>query len=149
MAHLETQTQPAPVRTARDLRREVQEFLNRLAAALMAGDGETVATLWETPALVIDSAGVIAVDSPQQVAAFFGAAKQQYNAQGIMATRAAILDLERIGDRIAIATVRWPHLDANGHEVASESSDYTLRRDDEGRLRIRSVLMRGIDQKTS
>jgi hypothetical protein len=136
-------TQPRGVRLEHVVHGEVQDLLDQLARALVAGDGEAVAALWEPPAIVIGPDGVVAVSSRQQVAEFFGSAKAQYNARGITSTRADLLDLERVGNTIAIAAVRWPHLDASGREVNSESSDYTLRRDEQGKLKIRAVLMRG------
>lgn len=143
---METQqrdTQPRGVRTEHVLHAEVQDLLDQLAHAVTAGDGETVATLWETPGLVIGADAVIPIESKKQIAEFFGGAKGEYNDRGITGTRADILDLERVGDRIVIAAVRWPYLTADGKQVGSESSDYTLRRDDSGKLKVRSVLMRG------
>lgn len=137
-------TDPRGVPVQRDARSEVQRFLDLLARALTSGDGEAVAAMYDVPAMIISDEGVIAVSSTAHIAKFFGDAHAQYAANGVVDTRADLQDLERIGARILVATVRWPHLDANHKEVASESSDYTLRRDDEGRLRIRSVLMRGM-----
>ena len=137
----------ADARTLRDLRGEVQAFLDRLGRALTAGDGETVATMFEVPALVIRSARVIALSSPPQVARSFGGAPRHYRALGVVATRADLIDLERIDDRLVIASVRWPYLDATGRTVGAETSDYTLRRDDHGQLRIRCVLMRGTEAR--
>ena len=146
MAISRIKTEPTGISIAGTIRAEVQDFLNTFATALMAGDGETVATLWETPALVIGKDGVMDVDSPRQVAQFFGGARQQYNTRGITQTRADLIDLERIDDRIIVATVRWPYLDEHGHEMGAEASDYTLRRDDRGQLKLRCVLQRGIEQ---
>jgi hypothetical protein len=137
-------TQPRGVRYEHVLRGEVQDLLDQLVTALTSGDGEAIARLWETPAFVISAETVMAVSSRDEVTAFFGSAKAQYNAQGVTSTRADLIDLERIGTAIVVATVRFPHLDASGHEVGSESSDYTLRRDREGKLKIRAVLMRGV-----
>ena len=142
-------TDPRGIPIHRNARSEVQRFLDHLARALTAGDGEAIAAMYDVPALIISDEGVIAVGSTAHLAKFFSDAHAQYNAQGVVDTRADLLDLERIGDRILIATVRWPHLDANHMEVAAESSDYTLRRDDDGRLRIRSVLMRGMTPRPS
>jgi hypothetical protein len=47
---------------------------------------------------------------------------------------------------VFVVEIRWPHLNAKGREVGAELSDYTLRRDDNGNLRIRSVLMRGVER---
>ena len=136
-------TQPRGVRLEHVLHGEVQDLLDVLANAVTAGDGETVATLWDTPGFVIGADDVIVIESKEQIAKFFGGAKSEYNDRGITSTRADILDLERVGDRIVIAAVRWPYLTADGKQVGSESSDYTLRRDDSGKLKVRSVLMRG------
>jgi len=140
-------TDPRGVPIHNDVRSEVQALFDALARALTAGDGAAVAAMYEVPALIIADEGVIAIESAAQVAQFFGGAKAQYNAQGIVDTRADLIDLERIGDRIAVATVRWPHLDAKGTQVTAESSDYTLRRDDAGQFRIRGVLMRGLSPR--
>lgn len=138
-------TQPRGVRLQHALRGEVQDLLGKLAQALMRGDGASVAELWEVPAFVIASEGVHAVASSEEIEKFFGAVKDQYAGASIHGTRADIIDLERVGERIVIVTVRWPYLDDSGHELGAESSEYTLRRDDAGRLRIRAVLMRGVE----
>ena len=125
------------------LRTEVQSFLETLARAFTRGDGAAVAKLWEVPALVIDQGAVIAVSSLAEVERFFGGAQGQYNEKGIVDTRPELRDLDAIGERLVVAKVRWPYLDASGNTVGAEASDYTLRRDDTGALKVRCVLMRG------
>ena len=122
---------------------EIQSFLDRMARAITSGDGPAVAALWETPALVVGNDKVMPVSSSNELEQFFGGAKEQYNARGITDTRAEILHLEWPTDRIAIVEVRWPHLDANGEIKGSETSTYTLRRDDDGTLKLRTVVMHG------
>lgn len=122
---------------------EIQEFLDRFARALTAGDGNTVATLWETPALVMGDEMVRAVASAKEVAAFFSGAKEQYNVRGITDTRGDIQRVQWLTERIANVTVRWPYLDAGGQELGEETSTYTLRRDDKGQLKLRAVIMHG------
>ena len=121
-------TQPRGVRLEHVLHGEVQDLIDQLAHAIAAGDGEAIAALWDIPGIVIASSTVVAIQSRAQLAAM-------YKAPAAKSSRADLLDLERIGERIVIAAVRWPDLD--------ESADYTLRRDDAGKLKIRSVLMRG------
>jgi hypothetical protein len=123
---------------------DVRALLDRLARAITAGDAKGIAALWEAPAMVIGLDGVVAVASLDEVARFFGGARAQYTARGITGTRADILGEERIGDRVVVVKVRWPYLDATGRERGAEASDYTLRRDDSGALKVRSVLMRGV-----
>ena len=124
---------------------EVQKLLDEIAAAITAGDGQKVAGLWETPAFVIGPTMAMVIESRDQAAKFFGSARAQYNERGIVDTRADITDLEWIGDRLVVVKVRWPYLDAKGREIGAEASDYTLRRDDENKLKVREVLMRGVE----
>jgi hypothetical protein len=138
-------TQPRGARAARELRGEVQDFLNRLAHALTTGDGMLAADCFELPALIVDEDEVILLDQREQVARMFGAARDHYYARGIVHTRADLIDLERIGSRLVIASVRWPYLDTEHRQLGAETSDYTLRRDSNGELRIRCVLSRGVD----
>jgi hypothetical protein len=122
---------------------EVQEFLARLASALTQGDGKTVATMWSVPALVLSDEGARAVSSLSEVEEFFGAAKGQYNAQGIMDTSPDIVELNWLTSRIVLAEVRWPHLDKRGKEVGEEYSTYALRRDRDGTFKVNAVIMHG------
>jgi NTF2-like protein (DUF6841) len=121
----------------------VESFLDRMALALTAGDAHTVATMWETPALVVGDEEVRAVNSPAEIEKFFAGAKEQYNAQGVTDTRPDVVRLDWVTERIAIVEVRWPYLDSRGNEVGEESSTYTLRRDGAGNLRLRVAVMHG------
>jgi len=122
---------------------EVQDYMDRYTRALTAGDGETIASMWEVPALVVGEEEVLDITDLQQVNDFFGAANQIYNERGIFTTRAELLEVDRISDNLVNCLVRWPHLDANEEEVAEESSSYTLRRGKDGSLKMRVVVMRG------
>ena len=148
MAEHQLHTQPRGTRAAHEQRGEVQEFLNGFARALTAGDGKAIAELWGVPALVIGADAVRSVTTLEEVAAFFGGAKEQYTRRGIVDTRADIRDEEWIGDRIVIVKIRWPYLDASGQEIGAEASDYTLRRNDAGKLEIRGIVMRGVEPGT-
>jgi hypothetical protein len=121
----------------------VQAFFDRFARALTAGDGKAIAGMWAVPALVVGDKSVQAVGSLREVEEFFRGAKDQYNALGITGTRADIRRLDWLTDRIVMADVRWPYLDANGNEKGEESSTYTLRKDDTGELKMQVVVMRG------
>jgi ketosteroid isomerase-like protein len=121
----------------------VQDYLDRYAKALADGDGKAIAAMWETPALVVDDRGVIAVAKADEVDRFFSGAREQYNERGIVATRAEIQRLEWATDRIAQVDVRWSMLDESGRERGHEDTTYTLRKDDGGALRVRVAVMRG------
>jgi hypothetical protein len=133
----------------RVLRGEIQDLLNTIARAITAGDGEAVAKLYDVPAFVVGDTMAMAIESAEQVATFYGAGKAEYNKRGITDTRADIVDIEKLGEKMFAVQVRWPYLDDKGKEIGGEKSDYVLRRDDKGKLRIRTVLMRGEEKKHS
>jgi len=125
---------------------EIQELLDRLAKALTGGDGKAVSTLWEVPATIVSDEGVMHIDSLDMLEPMFSSAKTHYNERGIAATRGDIQRLTKISDKIILVEIRWPYLDERGREIGAECSDYTLRRDEAGALKIRSVLMRGVER---
>ncbi len=133
---------PVGVRKPESLRAEVQEFLSGLARVLVGGDGDAVAMLWEAPAIVIGNDAVVGLDSPRRIAQMFSGARELDGGCGYAGMHPDLIDLERIGERLVIATVRWPHVDAAGREVAAEVSDFVLRRDDRGALKVRAMLKR-------
>jgi hypothetical protein len=122
---------------------QVQGFLDRFARALTSADIGALAEMWQTPSLVVGDHDLRVVGSSDEVKTFFGSAKAQYNARGIADTRADVLRLDWITDRIAMVRVRWPYLDSGGRELGEEISTYTLRRDDDGKLRICVAVMHG------
>lgn len=125
---------------------EVQEFLDRMGRAVTSGDGRAAAQMWENPALVLGDEQAMAISSSKELEQFFGGAKEQYNAKGITDTRAEIVRLDRPTERIAIVEVRWPYLDSRGSSHGSETSTYTLRRDDKGTLKLRMAVMHGASE---
>jgi hypothetical protein len=122
---------------------EVQSFFEHLAVALTTGDGKAVSELWEVPALVLSDDQTAAVGALSEVERFFGGAKEQYLARGVSDTRPDIRRIDQASDRMLLVDVRWPQLDDAGHEVGDEASTYVLRRDDDGKLKIRAVAIRG------
>jgi hypothetical protein len=122
---------------------EIQQFLDRMARALTAGDGRAVATMWEVPALVVGDEMLMAVRTSAEVERFFSGAREQYNKMGITDTRPDITRLTWATHRIAIVTVRWPYLDAHGEEVGEETSTYTLKRNQDGVFKLCAAVMHG------
>jgi len=128
-------------RVADDDEADVQDLLDRMATALKAGDVRAVASLWETPALVVGDELLQAVRTSAELEQLFAGVNDQHN-QGVV-DRAHIVRLSWATPRIAIAQVRWPSLDARGAEVGEETSTYTLRRDPSGALKICAAVMHG------
>lgn len=106
----------------------VRAMLQRLARAVVSGDGRGAAACWEVPALVVAAEGNRAVSSLAEVEAFFGGAREQYNRQGIADTRPEVECIEWHTAQLASVTVRWPWLDAQGRDTGrSEASVYLVR----------------------
>jgi hypothetical protein len=121
----------------------VKAFMDRFAELLTEGNGRAIALLWQVPALVVSDEGVRAVNSSHEVEQFFSGAKDQYNEMGIREAHAEIQRMEHPTERIVMVEVRWPYVGDNGEELGEESSTYTLRRDDDGNLKICAVVMHG------
>ena len=128
-------------------RAQVQELLEALARAVTTGHGEGAAECWSVPAFVIGDDHEQTVSSLQGMAQFYDGARELYNARGIGDTRPELQSLEWIGASMALAQVRWPWLDAEGHEVGSETSSYLLKRDASGELKLRVAVRHGGTQR--
>ncbi|QGZ94398.1 DUF6841 family protein [Terricaulis silvestris] len=124
----------------------VQNFLDRFGKALTAGDGAAIADMWETPAFVLGDGMARAVNSREEVEAFFAGAKDQYNELGITDTRPQIVRLDEINDHLVMVRVRWPYLDVQGMERGAETSTYTLTREGDGAWKFRITVMQGAEK---
>lgn len=123
----------------------IREMLQRFARAFTSGDGPGAAACWDVPALVIAENGSRAVGTLQEVGAFFGGAKSQYNAQGVMGTRADVTCVEWFTPRLASVEVTWPYLDGQGAEIGqAESSVYIVRLGADGQARITAAVLKGV-----
>ena len=121
----------------------VREYLNAFKEALTTGNGAAVAEMWETPAFVLGQDMALVVNEPEEVAEFFGGAREQYREIGITDTRAEIVRLDEITDHMVMVRVRWPYLDQKGREMGAETSTYTLVRQGSGDWKMRVAVMHG------
>jgi hypothetical protein len=122
---------------------EVARLLEELGYAVTAGDGKAAAELWAIPAMVLGDQDVRAVSSREELARFFGNAKEEYRAQGVTGTRPDVRNLTWLTRELALVEVRWPYLTEDRHERGEETSTYVLRRDESGHLKIQVALLHG------
>ena len=122
---------------------EVERLLEDLGHAVTAGDGKGAAELWAIPAMVLGDQDVRAVSSRDELARFFGNAKEEYTAQGVTGTRPEVRNLTWLTRELALVEVRWPYLTEDRHEKGEETSTYVLRRDESGVLKIQVALLHG------
>lgn len=121
----------------------VREYMQNFARALSAGEGKTIAAMWDVPAFVLSDAGGKTVSSRDEVERFFSGAKEQYSARGIDEAIPQVQAVDWVTSRLAVVRVRWPYLNRSGQEIGEESSTYTLKRDDNGALKMCVVVMHG------
>ncbi len=88
---------------------------------------------------------VRSIETRAEVEELFAARKEQHDARGIAATRLEILRLDWPSDGTAVGHVRWVHEDEEGREIGAESSTYVLCRDHVGTLKVRVVVMEGVE----
>ena len=119
---------------------DLRAFFEDYGRALSRCDLAAIASAWEVPALVLSDQGSVAVESTEQIEAFFAAASQQYRDQGIVSTSPEIARVEWLSDLVAEVRVRWLRWAAEERRGA-EVSQYTLRLDSDRRPRIRVALM--------
>lgn len=121
----------------------LHDLLGRFSRALAAGDVATVADAWDVPALAIGDQAAISFESRDEIERFYSASSSEYDVRGTMSPRVRVAGLERVGDRLATVRLTFPYLDRDEREVGEETSTLTLRRDDDGRWKIRVALMHG------
>jgi hypothetical protein len=122
---------------------EVERLLDDLAHAVTTGDGKAAAALWAVPAMILGDNDVRSVSSREELASFFGRAREEYLAQGITETRPDVRNLTWLTREQALVEVRWPYLTAAREEQGEETSTYVLRRDESGTLKIQVAVMHG------
>jgi hypothetical protein len=123
----------------------VIEFLEMFALSLTEGATDSIARMWETPALIIGDDAVHPITDRADLADMFAGAREHYNSAGVTDTRPEIIRLDEITDKVVIVRVRWPWLDDEGNELGAEVSTYTLRQSGAGEWRIRCVVMHGAE----
>lgn len=83
-----------------------EEFFDRYAAALLARDETTIATLYAVPSLILFPGQSIAVSDPQQTAQFFASSWAQY--EGVKAIDKTLLVM-REAPSTAWVDVTWSY----------------------------------------
>lgn len=123
----------------------VQAFLDAFGKALTSGDNETIANMWETPAFILGTDVARNLTDRADISELFEGARGDYNAMGIVDTKAQIIRLDEITDHMVMVRVRWPYLDAQGMERGAETSTYTLTRVANGEWKFRATVMHGAE----
>ena len=103
------------------------EFFDRYGAALTTGDLPALAGCYRLPGTVVSGNYSFTFSSPAAVALSFVGAAAAYQELQLVAAHAEIGEVQRLGEALVMAAVRWEYLDANGHSVPGEGFRYVIR----------------------
>lgn len=131
------------MQTSHALVKEVQVFLDQFALAVSENDGKAATKLWESPALVLGDSMAMQVQSDSQVKKMFGSARKMMTERGVAETRAEILGLESLTPKVVMVTAHFDWINGAGEQVGGEATTFTLRRGNDGALRVKSSVMHG------
>lgn len=111
---------------------EIDDYLERYAAALTAFDAGAAAELWSEPGMIIDDtfSGVVA-DRAAMVLGLEGS-YPLYRELGLASVGYECLKVESLSDRVRMVTVRWLFYDAEGEKLTDSNAHYLLRITDDG-----------------
>jgi hypothetical protein len=127
---------------------QVQRLLDRFCDAFTEGDGRAAAECFAYPSLMVMGNGSNLLGDEQTVAEFFDNAPAQYQPKGIYDTRADILKIDRLNDRLLLVHTHWPYFDEQGDATGDgESSVYVIRREPRGKAVICAAIPIGTDRE--
>jgi hypothetical protein len=123
----------------------VRRFLDGYGQALSTGNLPGIVNCWGLPALVLSDQGARAVSETTEIEQFFAGAVEWYHAQGVVATKPGLLEINRLSDRLVFVDTRWSVIDATGEEKPGEHSNYILSISDDDQPRIRVAIALAIE----
>jgi hypothetical protein len=103
------------------------DFFDRYGTALTASDLPAIASCYAMPGLVVGDDATFAFSSPAAVEAAFAGAAETYREKHLIAARAELRDILWFTERLALVSVTWEYLDAQGCAVPGESFRYLMR----------------------
>ena len=117
---------------------EFEDFFERYAERYMASDVDAISAMYEAPFLAVREGKAIHLADHDAVREHLTALMEAYRNAG--ATRAAIaaLDITRLGNSCALATVRWNALAGDGALVRDFATSYHMLRTESDDWRILS-----------
>ena len=114
----------------------IEELFARYTGYLSAGDIESLAGIYNYPALAVTARGCLAITEPQQSRDFFSQGQAFYRARGVQGVRARdiVTDVEVSG--IWVGRLVLENLDENGSPVSRERNAYQVVTAPDGTRRI-------------
>jgi hypothetical protein len=110
-----------------DIPGNIAAFFDDFNAAFATFDGDRVATKFTLPLLARGSDGVATVfHSQPEVAGYFQRYLDEYRAMGCVRCQYSELQVTRLGEEAAVASVRWSLLDSAMATVVSWRESYLL-----------------------
>jgi hypothetical protein len=120
--------------------KDLRAFFVEFGEAVTAGDASRLAEAFAPPALILSDEKAVEIRSKAELKELFAGAAEAYRDRGVASTRADVVAVDRLTDRLIHAKVRWPYMDSDGNETGEEESTYIVWIDETGRPRIRVAL---------
>ncbi len=108
-------------------RESLADFFGRYGSALTAGDLPAIAGCYALPGMVVSGGYGFTFSTPAAVALSFIGAAPAYREHQLVAAHAEIGEVQRLGDALVLAAVRWEYLDSRGEAVPGERFRYLIR----------------------
>jgi hypothetical protein len=142
----ETSSPFQQVRERATSREEVPWFLDAFFELFAARDVESLAQLWDVPALVIGDEGVQAALSLADVERLFDDATppsvRHASEEAKLASPSARAVLDWVSSKVVMAHVPWPQGVGRGFLAGVENVTLLLRLDDDARWKIHGLMVR-------
>ncbi len=111
---------------------EIESLIHEYARRFIALDAEGVTQLCLAPFLAIRSGTPIHIADRDAVRDHFASMMEAYRSGGAATWSLIELDVHRLGEQSAFATVRWNALDADDQVVRDAKTTYHVLADPEG-----------------
>ena len=124
---------------------DVIDFFASFGEAIAVGNQEVIQKCWAIPSYILSDAANTNLNSTAALDDHFMQIRRGFTTVGVVSLRPEVLNQEWLTDQILIVTLQWSQLDKNHNEIGQETAVYTLKADNNGKLKIH-ILTQGINK---
>lgn len=117
----------------------VFDFFFTLGEALSAGNLDIIKKYWAIPSYILSDRLTALMSSSEDLEKYYSAKKKEYTKRTISTARSEILRVQWMTDQIIVVHVKWSLLDKSAKEIGEESALYTLKSDQNAKLKIHTM----------
>jgi len=124
---------------AHAMKTEVQSFVDAYASALATGDGETIASHYDSHVVFVSDGMSYAAANDDAFAEWFTSTSATYRERGFGDPAGVVTRVEVLSPAFLLAWVTWHYRSDNGAPMFDADYVYGLRRDPAGKRLIHAV----------